>query len=297
MIAMPIRSVPAVRGTTSRLLTAARRPRFALRNLRYHVGLAPSPEQHVFVVGPPRSGTTLVRQMLLAHPLLTGPDRETYYFLRWNLSDFALDEIPPAEMAAIRAQSPDSIRLFDGIARWMKQDAGARGFVEKSPQHALRLSFLRHYFPQSRFVFVCRDPRDGFVSAGRNPDMRRMTADQYARLWLDCVRTRLAQPAATPIFDLRYEDLCAAPERHLRRMMTFLGYETTPEQLAPERYSRTALARRPGHARLNQAIGSDTVGAWRRALPAELKLRLERIAGPQMQALRYSLATSCQAGA
>jgi hypothetical protein len=282
---------------TPRLLQAVRRPRFLLRNLRYHVGLEPSPEEHVFVLGPPRSGTTLVRQMLLAHPLLTGPDRETYFFLRWNLADFALDEIPPGQMAAIRAQSPDSIRLFDAIARWMKQAAGARGFVEKSPQHALRLSFLCRYFPRARFVFVCRDPRDGFLSAGRNPHMRRMTADRYARLWLDCVRTRLAQPASTPIFDLRYEDLCAAPERHLRRMMAFLGYDPVPEQLAPERYARTALARRPGHARLNQAIGSDTVGAWRRALPTELELQLERIAGPQMQALRYPLATPCQAGA
>jgi hypothetical protein len=39
------------------------------------------------------------------------------------------------------------------------------------------------------------------------------------------------------------------------------------------------------------------VGAWRRALPTELELQLERIAGPQMQALRYPLATPCQAGA
>jgi Sulfotransferase family len=77
-----------------RLLRAARRPRFALENLRYHVGLRPSPESHIFVMGPPRSGTTLVRQMLLAHPLLTGPDRETYFFLRWNLYDFPSMRFP-----------------------------------------------------------------------------------------------------------------------------------------------------------------------------------------------------------
>jgi protein-tyrosine sulfotransferase len=282
---------------TAPLLQAARRPRFVLRNLRYHVGLEPSPEEHVFVLGPPRSGTTLVRQMLLAHPLLTGPDKETFFFLRWNLSDFAVDEIPPDQMAEIRAHSPDSIRLFDGIASWMKNANGARGFVEKSPQHALRLSFLRRYFPRSRFIFVCRDPRDGFISARRNPHMRTMTADEYAKLWLDCVMTRLKQPDSARIFDLRYEDLCAAPERHLRSMMTFLGYDMVPEQLSPQRYSVTALSRRPGHARLNQAIGSDTVGAWRRALPTELKVRLERIAGPQMRVLRYSSETPFHAGA
>lgn len=286
-----------MRALSSKLLQAARRPGFVLRNLRYHVGLEPSQEEHVFVLGPPRSGTTLVRQMLLAHPLLTGPDRETFFFLRWNLSDFEVDEIPCSQMARIKARSPDSIRLFDGVARWMKVAAGARGFVEKSPQHALRLPFLRRYFPRSRFIFVCRDPRDGYLSAKRNPHTKSMDPDEYARLWRDCVMARLSEPGSTYIFDLRYEDLCAAPEQHLRCMMRFLGFDMVPEQLAPHRYSVTALARGPGHARLNQAIGSDTVGEWRLALASALKVQVERVAGPQMSALGYSPAAPSQAGA
>lgn len=288
---------PRMQTIGSRLLNAARRPRFALHNLRYHIGLEPSPEEHVFVVGPPRSGTTLVRQMLLAHPLLTGPDKETFFFLRWNLRDFVLDEIPPSQMTLIKARSPDSIRLFDGIAKWLKNANGARGFVEKSPQHALRLSFLRRYFPRSWFIFVYRDPRDGFISAMRNPSMQGMSADRYAKLWRDCVRARLRQPHSARIFDLRYEDLCAAPERHLRRMMAFLGYDAVSEQLAPQRYCVTTLARSPGHARLNAPIGSDTVGQWRLALSTDLKARLERVVGPQMTALGYSLTGLLEAGA
>ena len=174
----------------------------------------------------------------------------------------------------------------------MKAAAGARGFVEKSPQHALRLTFLRRYFPRSRFVFVYRDPRDGFLSAKRNPDTKSMSAEVYAELWRDCVAMRLEQTDSARIFDLRYEGLCAAPELHVRQMMAFLGYDMVAEQLAPQRYSRTAMARRPGHARLNRTIASDTIGEWRRGLETQLKLRLERIAAPQMSALGYSLATS-----
>lgn len=287
MIASTLASAPRLRTTGARFAHALRRPRFALANLRYHVGLEPSREAHVFVIGPPRSGTTLVRQMLLAHPLLTGPDRETFFFLRWNLCDFALDEIPPIDMVAIKASSPDSIRLFDGIARWMKAAAGARGFVEKSPQHALRLAFLRQYFPRSRFIFVYRDPRDGFLSARRNPHMQTMSPEGYARLWRDCVRTRLGQPESAPIFDLRYEELCAAPEEQLRRMMAFLGYDTVPEQLAPRRWSATALARRPGHARLNQPIASDTVGEWRAKLTSAEISRFATITGRQLRLMGY----------
>ena len=191
MLTLPIGVAPRVEAM--RLLKAARRPRFALRNLRYHVGLRPSREAHIFVLGPPRSGTTLVRQMLLAHPLLTGPDKDTFFFLSWNLHDFVVDEIPPGEMAALKAQDLDSIRLFDAIARWMKEASRARSFVEKSPEHALRLAFLRRYFPRSRFIFVYRDPRDAFISTRRLPDMKSIAADQYAKLWRDCVMARLKQ--------------------------------------------------------------------------------------------------------
>lgn len=287
MIAWPVRSVPTMAARGARIRKAARRPLFALRNLRYHVGLEPSREAHVFVLGPPRSGTTLVRQMLLAHPLLTGPDRETFFFLRWNLCDFAIDEIPPDQMAKIRARSSTSISLFDGIASWMKDANGARGFVEKSPQHALRLPFLRRYFPNSRFIFVYRDPRDGFLSARRNPFIERMTAESYAALWRDCVAARLGQGDASCIFDVRYEDFCAAPEPYLRRLMAFLGYDMAPEQLAPQRYARTSYARTPGHARLNQGITSDTVGEWRTRLTAAELRRITEIAGRELRSLGY----------
>jgi hypothetical protein len=286
MIAVPIYAAPGMRAVRSRLLQAACRPRFALANLRYHIGLEPSREEHVFVLGPPRSGTTLVRQMLLAHPLLTGPDRETYFFLRWNLSDFALEEIPPSEMAAIKEQSSTSIDLFDGIARWMKVARNARAFVEKTPQHALRFSFLRKCYPRSRFIFVCRDPRDGLLSLRRNP-YAKLTADAYAELWRDCVVMRLEQADPARILDLRYEDLCAAPEPHLRRMMAFLGYEMVPEQLAPRHYSVTAYAQRPGHARLNREIASETVGEWRTKATAAEVHRFVQIAGRQLHALGY----------
>jgi hypothetical protein len=241
----------------------------------------------VFVLGPPRSGTTLVRQMLLAHPLLTGPDRETYYFLRWNLSDFALDEVPSAQMAEIKAQSRTSISLFDAIARWMKTAHEACGFVEKSPHHALRLSFLLCYYPRSRFIFVYRDPRDSFISHWSCLAMKRMSADAYAELWRDCVARRLEQAGAAHIFDLSYEDLCAAPELHLRRLMAFVGYDMVPEQLTPRGYSVTSYARTSGHTRLNYPIGSDTVGEWRTRLTATQTRRFTEIAGLELRSLGY----------
>jgi hypothetical protein len=225
--------------------------------------------------------------MLLAHPLLTGPDVETFFFVIWNLRDFVLDEIPPDQMAEIKAQNRTSIDLFDGIARWMKDARKARVFIEKTPQHALRLSFLRFHFPRSLFIFVCRDPRDGFISVSRHPHMKPMTADQYAKLWRGCVRARLKHQESTRIFDVRYEDLCVAPERHLRRMMAFVGYDMIPEQLAPDRYSVTAYAQRPGHARLKHRITGDTVGEWRMKLTAAETRRFTEIAGPELRSQDY----------
>jgi hypothetical protein len=132
MLALPIGT--AAQMQARRLLKAARRPRFLLQNLRYHVGLRPSPEAHIFVMGPPRSGTTLLMRLLSSHSSVTSIDVETNFFMRWNLLEYDMLRMG-SDFVTV---GTTSIEMFDRIAATQRIRVGARYFLEKTPELALR---------------------------------------------------------------------------------------------------------------------------------------------------------------
>lgn len=285
MLTLSFDTTPQV--LSARLLKAARRPRFALENLRYHVGLRPSRQAHIFVLGPPRSGTTLVMRLLGSHSAVTGIDAETFFFLRWNLADY--DKLPIGAPDGWADGARTSIEIFDRMAALQKDLTGARYFLEKTPTHSLRFGFLRKHFPNARFVFVVRDGRDAFLSAQRNPRMQVRDLEGYARLWKRCVAARLRQREATNILDLKYEELCANPLSTLAATMEFLGESVEADQLAPPVYGNTAMRQNPGHKRLADEISPQTVGQWRSRLTAAEIRRFTEIAGPELQSQGYEI--------
>jgi len=161
---------PLNRGLTGqRIRKALTQPLWALRNARYNWIRTTSHASHIFVLGPPRSGTTLMQQILRAHPRLAGLDEETYFFFRRDYIGLRYPGIEPASLRHMVDSARDAIDLFDRIAEFVIKKNCATRFVEKTPHHALRLAFLQKYFPQAQFIFLVRDPRDGYLSALRNP--------------------------------------------------------------------------------------------------------------------------------
>ena len=73
--------------TWRRLRNALRAPSLLWRNARFWWNSEVSSSEHIFVVGPPRSGTTLVKNVLRAHTEVCGVDGETWFFLRTNYAD------------------------------------------------------------------------------------------------------------------------------------------------------------------------------------------------------------------
>jgi hypothetical protein len=73
--------------TWRRLRNAFRAPSLLGRNVRFWWNSEVSSSEHIFVVGPPRSGTTLVKNVLRANMEVCGVDGETWFFLRTNYAD------------------------------------------------------------------------------------------------------------------------------------------------------------------------------------------------------------------
>jgi hypothetical protein len=279
--------------TGRRVRNALRAPARILRNARFWWNDAVSEQEHVFVVGPPRSGTTLVKAVLQSHTRICGVEDETCSSSGGTTPDSAIPPCPIRRLKRFVRQADSITGLFDRFAEAVKAKAGATYFLEKTPEHALRLSFLVEHFPRSTFVFLVRDPRDGLRSARNFPGYWATLPDEdrtggYLETWRRSVAAYEAHADASSVLRLRYEDLCRRPEKELRRVMERIGLEMEARQLSPSVYGARRDKRVDAHARLQEPITAASVGAWRDELSAGDVRRVERILGAEMRAFGYS---------
>lgn len=226
--------------------------------------------------------------LLCAHPRLAGLDAETKFFFRRNFLDLNLDAVPRKEMTGLLRAARDKVDLFDRIGAFVKTQYGATRFVEKTPKHALRLDFLGRHYPNAHFVFMIRDPRDGYLSVTHKGGIWQSTVPRYTELWRRSLNAYYAaKTSAVSIVLVRYEDLCRTPEAELSRVMAFLGEAFDAAQLDREVYGNTRMRLRQGLERVAQDISSSSIGGWKRMLDRESARDIEKELCSEMRELGY----------
>lgn len=278
------------RGLTARRLRAIlQKPAGILGNARLHLFADASEEEHIFVVGPPRSGTTLVMSILASHPRIASLQEETYFFLRWNYTQFRLPDIPDSQMKEFISSARSYVDLFDRIARFIKDRQEKDLFLEKTPEHAIVLDLLLDKYPRSQFVAIVRDPRDGYLSARRNPELDNWTIENYCEDWRQCTENVLTNSQSPRVEFFRYEDLCTDPNSVSHKMMSHVGLNLYSNQLNPHQYgAETSLSGRKGHERLSRRISDDTVGGWMDEISQSDLRKIESICADEMYEMGYS---------
>jgi sulfotransferase family protein len=221
-----------------------------------------TPERPFFVVGCPRSGTTMLRLMLDAHPRIAIPP-ESHFVGGLTLRRLRLGKRPlralelalahtelhewDADPALLRA-SVEAARprtLADMLRALFGAYAEAQGkarWGDKTPGYVRRLPALARLFPDALFVHLIRDGRRVAASLGEVP-WGPASAASAARWWRQRVRKgRRAGRHLGPerYLEVRYEDLVDDPQAALRRVCAFLGEEfddamTRPDLRAPGR--------------------------------------------------------------
>lgn len=266
------------------------------------------PDPLVFVGGSERSGTTLLRNMLTAHPALAVPNESPFVYrtyrdiarqgregdvaLAWQLlqetSRFKQWRLPPEEVERTLAEHPpasygDVIRgMFAAYARWRgKQHAG-----DKTTANALWFPWLAAQFPASRFVHVLRDPREvcmsRVVQIFNNGGMA-----GAARHWRAHVSAaREAMPAlGDRILEIRYEELIAAPRPQLERLADFLGIGFDAGMLDYGR-ATDVLPQHGQDVHAREPLRAD-LRPWRTQLSRDDVSVIESIAGELMDEVGY----------
>ena len=226
---------------------------------------------HVFLIGFPRSGTTLLGQVLATHPdIVTLDEQET---LARPAADFLADA---AGLQRLTSQSAAELATYrDGYWRHVRGIAGdltGRVFVDKLPMNTVGLPLITKLFPKAKVIFLRRDPRDVVLSCFRRQFVPGAATWEFTSLmgtarFYDAVM-RLAQTYAEKLeFDLhtlRYEDLVADFAGQTRALCDFLNLEWTPDMGAFGDAARTGGIATPSAVQLTRGLYAEGVDQWRR---------------------------------
>jgi len=208
----------------------------------------PESTRAVFIVGMPRSGTTLAEQILAAHPAIFGAGELPFWSTAagGDLADRGAEYL-----RTLRQLAPDALRV-----------------VDKMPANVWSLGAIHAALPDARIIHMRRDPRDTCLSiyfqqfrtghpyANDLQDLRDYF-QQYRRV-IDHWRAVL--PAGT-LLDVSYEDLVDDPERWTRTMLEFIGMPWDPRCLEFHESGRSVMTASKWQVR--QKISRTAVARWR----------------------------------
>jgi tetratricopeptide (TPR) repeat protein len=229
-------------------------------------------ESPIFVVGFPRSGTTLLEQVLDAHPLLQSMDEQ-------GLVLSALGEITdqgiryPTELGKLSAQALDGLRAgYWERARKRARLLPGQRLVDKVPLNLVFVPVIRRLFPNAPIVLAIRHPCDVLLSCylqhfGAPPlalACRDLTtlARVYSRsfgFWYD--QWPLLRPSS---YELRYEQLTADFPAEVRKLSDFLKLPWDEAMLAPHAHARAkGFISTPSYAQVVEPINRRAVDRWK----------------------------------
>lgn len=247
---------------------------------------------HVFLLGFPRSGTTLLEQVLASHPQVEAlEERETL----------------SAAMRAFLAQPEDLARLSVAdsaelgplrAAYWARvRDEGAKiegkVFVDKHPLNTLKLPLIAKLFPDARILFARRDPRDVVLSCYRRRFAMSGSAYQFLTLpgaagYYDAamqIAERMEPVLGSRTHVARHEALISDFDQVVGSACEFLGLDWTDDLRGFSERTKDRGIATPSGAQLAGGLSAEGVGQWRR-YRQQLAPALPRLA-PWVQRFGY----------
>lgn len=219
---------------------------------------APEGPRPIYVVGMPRSGTTLTETVIGLHPdVFPLGERGVPAFLLHPYLDKDQDFTPEAARTFVT----------EDISRLPDMPEGTAAYVDKMPDNYRLLGHLGTAYPDARFVHLCRDPRDVALSIWRGYfsgssltyayDLRAMAHrfNLYGRLMQ---HWRQVMPGR--IYDLRYEDFVADIGGESRKLAEFCGLEWVEDMAHPERHEGQVLTL--SNTQVRQTAHTRSIGKW-----------------------------------
>jgi hypothetical protein len=286
-------------------------------------GQPPAP----FVVGANRSGTTLLRMMLDAHPELTIPP-ETHFVpdvieaceargttaeqlvevmtshREWGDFNLGADEVLERLRALDELTAGEALRAF---YRLYAERAGKPRWGEKTPGYATSMVEIQRALPEAHFVHLIRDGRDVALSA-MDRAKKPITAGQVAKRWKRRITKARRQSRRVKHYrEARYEDLVLDTEPTLTSICEFIAlpwdpamldyHERAADRLREMARELPAQGNRPQleedhrlkiHALTTEPPNTDRIDRWRERMSEQDRVAFEQVAGDLLDELGYA---------
>ena len=232
---------------------------------------ASDPKLHVFLVGFPRSGTTLLENVLAAHPDVVSLEEKDCLapaiqtFLGSGEGVARLASLPSGEAARQRDAYWAAVRAFGVEPR-------GKVFIDKMPLASLNLPLIAKLFPGAKVLFARRDPRDVVLSCfrrrfGMNPSMYQLLTLEGAAAFYDAVMG-LAEVyrkiLPSPLHLVRYESLVEDFEDTAKAACGFLGLDWDEGLRDFAERARKRGISTPSAAQVARGLNREGQGVWRR---------------------------------
>lgn len=277
-----------------------------------------SSERPIFVVGSPRSGTTMLRYMLCSHPRIFVPPESNFiprflvrrqpnpmsrkqavrmmntirsysmFFMDWQGS-------PPDPATFVETLSYlGPATLISALYSEYASQFGAVRWGDKSPINTSYIDLLAESFPSAQVIHIIRDGRDvalSMLDSYRGSRYFYIDICYAAHVWKRRVSKAIASKIrqdADRYFELHYEDLIENPEKLLRELCDFLGEEYDPSMTEPNKIASQLYYSKGIFAATRQPLMKNRVRRWCREMPAVDQRLFQTIAGDLLRELGYA---------
>jgi tetratricopeptide (TPR) repeat protein len=232
--------------------------------------------RHAVLTGFPRSGTTLLEQVLDTHPeVVSSDEREAFgrdiFPAMWRSAQTplptaeALDGIPQDRLLAQRE------RYLAYMAAALNQPIGQRLHLDKNPTMTLLIPGMLRLFPETRLLIALRDPRDVIVSCFmqylplNTNSVCFLTLERAAHRYANDLGTwlRLREKICTPWLEVHYEKCVSQLESEARRVLEFLELPWDPQVLGYRERLKTKAVASPTYEAVSQPLYTSAIGRWR----------------------------------
>jgi tetratricopeptide (TPR) repeat protein len=221
----------------------------------------------VFIVGLPRSGTSLIEQVLASHPKVFGAGELSLGDQTFHAISTVLGRTEPP-MSCVPHLTATAVRALGGfhMERLRKVEADSERIVDKRPENYLYLGFLAALYPQATFIHCKRDLRDTAVSCWlthfisvpwvHHPSHIGTHFTQYVRLmghWKEVLPVK--------VHEVVYEETVKDLEGTAKRLIAACGLEWDPGCLEFHRTKR--IVRTASGTQVRRPVYKQSVGRWK----------------------------------
>lgn len=280
----------------------------------------------IFIVGAPRSGTTLLQYMLRSHPRISLPTGESHFIVPLCENPFAFGDLSQPEnvrrllqdmyrrsaefldtdLHGVRfdidslteelwkegRQTPQAI--ISGLFEKNARGEGKLRWGDKTPYYVLHLPKIIEWFPGAQIIHLIRDGRDCSLSLiNRARDFYVYNVYEAAKYWQHFVQAgreygKILSPES--YIEIRYEDLLADPRGTMTQICAFLGEQYTDSLVnfsKAKQAGKTPLLQKP--------VQPDNAGKWRSQMSHARIRTFESVAADTLAQLGYPVETDAKA--